>query len=271
MSPVDRLALEHLTAPSLSPLGLVELAAALDCRAATVLVGPFGAFPQTRDIDLVGDGPARRAVRAAAEREGVAIALAFPFVLSARRDAASFAPALEAAAEVGAQGVGLLIYERDPIRAAEELEAFCSLCAGLSLRPALEFYGGSAVPSLEMANGLKAVGTPLSLGLCVDLLHLVRSGGASGDLRSARWPIIHAQLSDAPLVPSMDRDAEAAHGRLAPGDGELDLAHFVQALPPDIWLGVETPPGQTGDDDDARRRSIMVKARAALLAACGRN
>jgi len=34
---------------------------------------------------------------------------------------------------------------------------------------------------------------------------------------------------------------EAMFGRLAPGEGELPLAAFVAALPPDTSIGVEIP------------------------------
>lgn len=234
-----------------------------------MLLSPFAAFPETGAIDLVGDRSARQAVARASADEGVTIALAYPFVLTQRRGAASFAPALEAAAEIGARGVGLLIYDRDPIRAAEELDTFCSLASSLQLRPALEFFGGSAVPSLAAAERLKAEGAPSSLGLCVDLLHLVRSGGCIDDLPTASGPIVHAQISDALLLPTMERDAEAAHGRLAPGQGDLDILRFVQKLPSDIWLGVEVPPANTGDNHSRRHLSIMIQAREILTNCTG--
>ena len=264
MSPSERLALEHLTAPAASPLEIVQEAASLGLAAATVLLSPFAAFPETSAIDLIGDGRARRSVWSAATNHGVTIAMVYPFVLTPRRNAASFAPALDAAAEIGAQGVGLLVYDRDAVRALEELEAFCSLAAQRRLRPTLEFFGGSAVPSLMAADTLKAGGGLQGLGICVDALHLMRSGGRIGDLSAARGPIVHAQLSDAPMVPTMERDAEAAFGRLAPGDGDFDLARFATELPSEIWLGVEVPPARGGEDNPARRRSIISKTRKAL-------
>lgn len=263
MAPCDRLALEHPTAPSLSPLEIVELADANGWAAATVLVAPFPVFPQTAAIDLVTDGAARRAARRACAEGGVTLALAYPFVLSRRADAASLAPSLEAAAEIGAQGAGLLVYERDAGRAAQEVEAFCALASGLGLRPVLEFFGGSAVPTVQAADALGAQASPL--GLCVDLLHLVRSGGAVADLAGIRTPLVHAQLSDAPRLPMQPRDAEAACGRLTPGDGELDIAGFVAVLPADAWLGVETPPtAMSREDETARAIAVMRKTRALL-------
>ena len=266
MSPLDRLAFEHLTAPSASPLEIVQLAASHGWPAVTVLVSPFDAFPETGGIDLVGDPAARRAVRRASDNHGVTLALAYPFVLSRRRAAASLRPALEAAADVGAQGVGLLVYDREPARAREELEVFCEMASQLRLRPTLEFFGGSAVPSLAAAVRLLGDGAPATLGLCIDVLHLIRSGGDIAALASVSEPVFHAQLSDAPLIATMARDAEAARGRLPPGEGELDLAHFVRQLPQDVWLGVEVPPARASDDNCARRRDIMDQASATLLA-----
>ena len=257
----DRLALEHLTAPAASPLQLVELAASEGWAAATVLLSPFAAFPETAGVDLVGDPAGRGALRRAATDGGVALVLAYPFVLTRRTAAADFGPALEAAAEIGARGVGLLVYDRDPARAADQLDAFCDRAAALQLRPVLEFFGGSAAPTLEAADALAApVRHPPAL--CVDLLHLVRSGGRIADLAGARAPVVHAQLSDAPLSPPADLGAEAARGRLGPGEGGLDLAGFVAALPPAARLGLEVPPPEACSDTLARARRLMRTTRA---------
>lgn len=81
--------------------------------------------------------------------------------------------------------------------------------------------------------------------MLADLLHLSRSGGQPADLRNVgAGRVFLAQLCDAkgPPPPSIaDITHEARNGRLNPGDGDLPLGEFIDALPPSIELECEVP------------------------------
>jgi sugar phosphate isomerase/epimerase len=69
-------------------------------------------------------------------------------------------------------------------------------------------------------------------GLIVDSWHFFRSNPDFDLLASIPGDrIFSVQIEDAPAKPSENLAIESLHGRLVPGDGELDLARFVAALP----------------------------------------
>jgi sugar phosphate isomerase/epimerase len=112
------------------------------------------------------------------------------------------------------------------------------------LRIALEFMPMSSLRSLPDAMAvIGEVGLP-NVGLLVDTLHLARSqGGAAGLAVTDPARIFLTQICDAPaqLAPGSTLYDEAMSGRLYPGDGALDLAGYLRALPADCEIECETP------------------------------
>jgi sugar phosphate isomerase/epimerase len=264
LASMRRLTLEHLTISRASPGELVEIAARHGCGGAALLLSGLKDYPETGDIDLVGDHVERRATRRAAHEAGIDLDWAYPFILSARRAAASLVPRLEAAADLGAHGVLLLMYDRDTTRAADELAAFCAIAGQLGLAVTLEFYPASAVRTLAAARGLVARCGAANLGICVDLLHARRAGDEDLSIQLAAAQINHAQLCDAALERPADTEWEAMHGRLLPGEGELGVAGFLRALPTTLRLGVEVP-NRHFNGDIAHQAAIALGAAARLL------
>src|SRR5262249_35749894 len=83
-----------------------------------------------------------------------------------------------------------------------------------------------------------------NVGLLIDSLHLARSGAGAAEVRALdRAAILLTQLCDAPAVraPSTTLFDEAMSGRMYLGDGGLDLAGLVAALPVDAEIELETP------------------------------
>ncbi|VTU45582.1 hypothetical protein [Variovorax sp. PBL-E5] len=84
--------------------------------------------------------------------------------------------------------------------------------------------------------------------MLIDLLHLWRSGGTAEMLRDVPSSALGSvQLCDARLQDPTDAGLidEARQGRLFPGEGELPLKAFMDALPAAIPVGAEVPCGQT--------------------------
>jgi sugar phosphate isomerase/epimerase len=213
------------------------------------------------EFDLVNSSNQRREFRTTAEDVGCGVAIAYPFNLTRSSIFGSFDPALDAAAEIGARAINLLVFDRDLGRRAEAVAALCGRAADRGLAVGLEFYPLSAVRTLDEAIALCAVAAAPNLKLTVDLLHLHRSGGSFDDLRAQRHRILLAQICDAPAAPPDDLFHEAAADRLLPGEGELDLAGFLRACGPDVPVSIEAPCART------RPLSPELRARAARQAA----
>lgn len=239
-----RLALDHITVADTTPIELVDIAHATGCAAICLFMEPMAVLPHMPAFDIYADRQARLALKARMEALGVGLDLAYPFTLAGRTEIEAFIPALECAAELEARMVNVLAYDRDPARRADKFAAFCDLAARFDLPVAVEFYPPSQVPSLAQALALvKSAGHPGRVGINVDLLHLMRSGGSVAELAAApAGYIFYGQICDAPaqcLEPSLD--FEASSQRRLIGDGALDVAGFLAALPVDCPLSVELP------------------------------
>lgn len=269
-----RLSLDHLTAVDAPPEELASLAAQTGCAGICVFLHAMAILPRMPAFDLVADARRRREVRARCRDLGLAVDLVYPFTLTGRAAPDDTRAALDAAAELEAQGVNVLIYDRDPARRLDVFSAFCALAQQRGLKVALEFYPPSQVSSLGAgADLVEQAGPAGQVGLTVDVLHLVRSGGSIADL--ARIPaerILVAQLCDGPAeADATAREVEAARERLLPGHGMFDLPGFVGAVPASARLTVEVPTEgaiargipapQRVEAAVAAARSIVVRAR----------
>lgn len=238
------LALDHLTVTDTTPWELVEVAARTGYQAVCMFLEPMAVLPRMPAFELIGDRAAQRETRARLDALGIGIDLAYPFTLAGRTDVAAFRPALETAAFLGARMANALVYDRDPARRQDRLAEFCELADGFRLGVALEFYPSSQVRSLNEAVELvQRVGAPGRVGVNVDLLHLVRSGGAASDLaRAPAGAVIYGQFCDGPeTCDPADREYEASSQRRLPGEGCFDIEAFAAALPAGARVSIEAP------------------------------
>ena len=258
MSPT-RFALDHLTIADAAPLQLVEIAHAVGCRAVCLFLQSMEVLPRMPAFELSGDQNACRALKERMDGLGVGLDVAYPFTLSGRTDIDNFRPAMACAAFLGAKAVNVLAYDREPARRFANFASFCDLARSFGLGVVLEFYPLSQVRSLADALALTGqIGRPNEVGVMVDLLHLMRSGGTVQDVAAAPAALIHyAQYCDGPtLCPPEHLDFEASSQRLLPGAGTFDLAGFAVSLPPSCPASVELP------QDDALAAGVAGLARA---------
>jgi len=253
------LALDHLTVADTTPSQLVETAAAVGARAVCLFLQPMEVLPRMPHFELYGDTPEGRATRARLDETGVGVDLVYPFTLAGRTEIESFRPALETAAYLGAKAANALLYDRDPERRFDRFAAFCELADEHGLGVAVEFYPPSQCRSLEAGIEIvRRLNAPGRVGVNVDLLHLVRSGGHVADLAAAPAEFItYAQYCDGPEDYPLDRrDFEAASQRLLAGEGVFDIAGFAKALPAGVGVSVELP------QDAALAQGVPVLDRA---------
>lgn len=236
-------ALAQLTALPLSPPALIRTAA----RTGYAYVGLrlTEVTPGGDHWPVHADRALMRETIAALEDTGVCVLDVELLRLSPGVDVAGFEPVMAASAELGAKH--LLTQGADPDR-GRVIDAYgrlCDLAAGYGLTCDIEFPNWIEVGSLAAAAELvRGAGRPNG-GVLIDTLHLQRSSGTAADIAAlpAAW-FRYVQFCDAPAaIPDTLEGLlhTARQARLAPGEGELDLAGVLAALPSGIPLSLEVP------------------------------
>jgi sugar phosphate isomerase/epimerase len=246
-----------LQALPLRPLGLLDLAA----EAGLDAVGLRGTrlTPDEPFVEIVADPVVRQAIR----DHPVAVHDLEVAKLDPATEPADLLPLLRTAAELGARSVVTQLPDADVDRRTRRFGELCDLAGPLGLRCEIEFLPWTATAGLAEAAAVMAATGRSNGGILVDLIHLHRSGGTVERLRElpASWfRLLH--LNDAPAQAPAD-DAglvrAARHERLLPGDGAIDIAGVLAALPDDLTIAVEVP-----NDEGVRRLGVHGWAAHAL-------
>jgi sugar phosphate isomerase/epimerase len=262
-----RISLAHLTLIDVPPAKLVRVAAEAGYDAVGLRIVPVTNGP---DYSMrAGSAPLREVARILRDT-GLEVLDAEVVRLAADTDPASYEGFLDAAAELGARHV--IVVVEDPVlsRAASRLAALCALAASRQITPMVEFMIFKAVRTLPETVRLLAEAGAGNAGILVDPLHLARSGGSVDDVRALPADLVpYLQFCDAaPDGPAADPEAagqEARRARLLPGEGDLPLAGLLAAVAPSTPLSLEVPDGWSNPDPLGRARTVLAAA-AALLA-----
>lgn len=244
----------------------IELAATNNCQAVSVLV--CSPSPQTPLPLVTSDNLS--SVKAQLDTTGISILNVECFMITPRTDIESFRPALEIGAALQATGVTALLYDADESNVSDKLKQLCVLGQELGLRINIEFMPFSPRwTTLEAAADLIQQLNQPNLGLCIDILHLIRSGGVPDDITRIPKELIHyVQICDSPDGSAhMNYAKEAGSNRLAPGDGVLPIKEFLQALPAETPIEIEVP--QLTETAAGERLSKIVKATYKQLETAG--
>ena len=139
-------------------------------------------------------------------------------------------------------------FDTDHARTRAAITGIARELMGTDVVPVLEFLPFSAIRTLAEAA---AVATEVrgdgggAVGVLVDVLHLVRSGGSPTDLATAGDVALpYLQVCDAPATATRgaargDLFREATGGRLLPGAGGLPIRATVDAMPAGAAVSVE--------------------------------
>ncbi|WP_167304908.1 sugar phosphate isomerase/epimerase family protein [Sphingobium vermicomposti] len=231
------LCLDHLTLSDLTALELIDVAAKTGCASVSLFIKPLPLGPYR---DLIRDKAARADVVRALRDTGLGVGIVEPFMLDQSTDWAELQSIVELTAELGGR-VNALGFDTDPARLRDAMCRLATLAQGAGVKMAIEAFPLSAVRTQADALDL-ALAAGAHVGLCVDTLHVIRSGGSWGDV-AALPPerILHVQLNDGPLEPPSDRYREATIARMPPGEGEFGLDAFMPLIPPTATVAVEAP------------------------------
>ncbi|WP_404480061.1 sugar phosphate isomerase/epimerase family protein [Novosphingobium sp. BL-52-GroH] len=239
------LGLELLTVLGLGPVEHVTLAADLGCTAVSMgLVqlperfNPHG-YP---GWSLRDDAGLRRELKAVLADRGVSISIAEGLGVSATLDATERAADMDLFAQLGALRVNAVDMGVERARAFDQLATLAAMAGERGMEFSIEFCPAFTIRSLaEALEAVRHIGEGQATVL-IDSLHFFRSGGKVREIAELDPALIgHVQLSDAPRKAEGDYMIEAMSGRMIPGQGELPMREFVEALPRGQVLGLEVP------------------------------
>lgn len=272
MSVNDRLSLDCISVLGQPPVDFIHLAADLGLNCISLGLTPLTANPHDYPKwSLRGDVALQRDVKAAMRERNVSISIAEGLFGMPNKPVSDYAADMDLLRELGVKRINFLSLDRDRARAFDQGASFNALAQERGMETHVEFVWGLIIGDLPTALDLvRHVASP-NMRIAIDALHLYRSGSSAADLRALDPALVgHVQICDAPLVSKFENYGdEAAHNRLAPGDGELPLADFVAALPANCVVGIETPmlgPAQAGIGPRERLAPCVERTRALLAA-----
>jgi sugar phosphate isomerase/epimerase len=182
---------------------------------------------------------------------------------------ADFQPFMEVSAELGAKHVVTQVPESDRSKATEDFAAICDLAAPYGLTVDLEFIPWSSTRDLRTAADIVIGADRPNGGILVDTLHFERSGSSLNQLSMLDAGLFNfVQLCDAAPAVSVDHDElirVARFDRYSPGEGAIDLAPIVGAIP-QVPYSLEIPNEVIRKDMGVMEysRHILESARALL-------
>lgn len=265
------LALHQITAMTADPAGLLRIAAQAGCASVCL----FTHVPQVAIPDAEAGAHTFPMVtaanlgtfRAAMAETGVGVSNIEFFPVAPGLNVDALAPAFAIGAEIGAARIVTHIHDADDARAVDTLGRLTTLAASHGLATGLEFMGLTPpCASIQRAAWFVDQVARPELGLAVDMLHLVRTGGTAADVAAlAPRYFSYGQLCDGRGLHRAADYLPEAMDRTLPGQGDFPLAEILAALPAAVPLDVEVPnaTANAGGDTAAMRDHAMAAVQAA--------
>jgi sugar phosphate isomerase/epimerase len=256
------LCLDHLSLYDVTALEVITIAAELGCDSVSLFVTPGSLGPY---LDLTTDRSARAEVLSALRDTGMSVGIVEPFMLVADTDWELLERSAALAAEMDGT-VNALCFDKETGRLQESFGRLAEISRAAGARMAVEGFTLSAVRTLGDALAMADTVGP-EVGLTVDTLHVIRTGGSWADFAALPQDrIFHVQIDDGPQEAPADLLDEATVARLPPGQGEFDLASFIPLVPATARLAVEAPFRASPGMKPLDRARTIVEATRALLA-----
>lgn len=260
------LSLAYLTAAHCTAPQAIALAARIGCEFVGLRLLP--AFSGGPVQELIGNPAQVRETRAAMAGLGVAVFDVEIVRIGPDFTPESVKPFLETAAELGARAVLTGNNDADEVRFIENYAAFCAAAAPYGLTADLEFMPWTATPDCRTARRQVEAAGHSNGRVLVDTLHAARSSTTLADLADLpRALLSYVQICDAPAeIPSTTEGLlhTARQARLLPGEGGIDVAGMLAAMPDDLPISFEVPNlervAQVGADEWARRASVVARS-----------
>jgi sugar phosphate isomerase/epimerase len=260
------LSLAALTVIELTPPQMIQCAA--DAGYDFVGLRLLPATDQEVRYDFIGDTPLKRETLARLKDTGVGVLDAEILRLKPDTDVTAYKAMLETAAELGARYVLVAGNDPDEARTADNLAKLCDLAAPLGLTPSIEPMPWTDARDITQVARILNAARKANAGLLIDPIHFDRAGSSTDELRALpREYFRYLQFCDAPAERPKDLETllyQARCERLMPGQGGLDLAGILRALPDDLPISIEVP--MEGWAKTAKATERALKLREATLA-----
>lgn len=223
------------------------------------------ATPTEVSYATIGDTPIIRATLERLADTGIEVLDIEILRLTPDVDPRDFLPVLETGARLGAKNALIAGNDPDEARLTERFAALCELAAPLGIAPCLEPMPWTDVRNFAQGARVLRNAGHANAGLLVDAIHFDRGGSHASEIASVppAW-LRYAQLCDAPAERPTERAEllrQARSDRLLPGEGGLDLAGILRALPRETPLSLEI-----AQEALARTMPALARARRALAA-----
>lgn len=244
-----------------APLDVIHAAADAGFGAAGPRIS--GRYPGDAWPSVDGRPDAFEEIRRVAAQRGVRLSSISGYYISPQVKREHLLANVSAAKAVGAPLILQGCFDGDQPRVAALVRDYAAAAREAGVRIALEFMPMSELRTLAQTVDLIAATGADNVGILVDALHLARSGATPQDVAALDPSIVYlTQLCDAPeaLAEGDTLFNEAMAGRRLLGDGGLDLAGLIDALPPDAELELETPAIQHADLAPALRARHAAEA-----------
>lgn len=183
-------------------------------------------------------------------------------------DIGEYEPAFEAAAKLGASDVLGSVWTRDRSYYVDKVGKIAEMAGKYGLNYNVEPLPWAGVRNIQECITLVDMIGADNLFIMPDTLHIGRAGVTAEELaRTDRKYFRFIHLADGPAGPDGDpvldniRDEAmiytAREGRLYPGEGVMDIAGFLGALPRELPISIELPNlkrlNELGAEGHARR------------------
>ncbi len=262
------IALAALTVLELTPPQMVDCAAQAGYSHVGLRLIP--ATPTEPHYATIGDTPLMREVTARLAATGIEVLDVEILRLKPDTDVRDYLPVLETAARVGARNA--LIAGNDPIEArlVDRFGALCDLAAPFGIALSIEPMPWTDCRDFAQGARIVRAVNRANAGLLVDPIHFDRGDSHATEIDRVppAW-LRYAQLCDAPAARPTDTETlllQARAERLLPGDGGLNLAGILRALPGTTPLSLEIPMATLAQTVAApeRARRALAATRALL-------
>ncbi|MFN0304849.1 MAG: sugar phosphate isomerase/epimerase family protein [Burkholderiales bacterium] len=266
---MNLIALAPTTLPNTPPIEYLAAASTAGYQAVGVRVNRSPGLPFH---PVIGDATLMRDIKRFVSTSGITVLDLYSFYLQSDTRIEQFKPALEFGAELGAKYAMVMGDDPDWARMRDNLALFCELAMPLGLTAVLEFAITRPLATLQQTTRLIAESGRINAAVCLDPLNMLRGTGGP-ELLAGLDPRLfpYAQITDGVLGPG-EPDLECARRngpnvRRLPGEGDVPLGKFLDALPAGIPLSLEAPPPDRTDRTAAEWARLTLDTSRDYLAA----
>jgi sugar phosphate isomerase/epimerase len=261
--------LAALTVLELTPPEMVSCAvdAGFDCVGLRLIP----ATPGEAQHAMVGDTPLVRETERRLKDSGMRVLDVEIFRLRPDTIVAGYEAALATGARLGATEALIAGNDPDEARLTANFAALCQLAQQYGIGGNLEPMPWTDCKSFAQGLRIVTAARQENGGILVDPIHFDRGGSKASELSGVpRARFRYMQLCDAPAERPTDVEGllhQARAERLMPGDGALDLAGILRAVPACLPIGLEVPMETLARTVPALERTKQMLARTRRLLA----